>query len=110
MKYIAARIVLSGLALLMAIAPAPFEKWAWQRIAFGIIGLTGMVSTKTGIDKECEEQRLADVYDYEQKQYEKELNQVQRTLALEAARQQEAVRFGLQTQEARWIIKGLLSQ
>lgn len=98
MKHIAAKLVLSGLAILMAIAPVPFEKWAWQRIAFGIIGLGGVAVTKTGIDKESEEQRLADIYDYEQKQYEKELAQVERTLAIEAAQRQEAVRFGLQTQ------------
>lgn len=98
MKYIAAKLVLSGLAILVAIAPVPFEKWAWQRIAFGIIGLTGMTVTKTGIDKESEEQRLADIYEHEEKQHEKELNQVQRRLAIEAAQQQEAVRFGLQTQ------------
>lgn len=98
MKNIAAKLVFSGLAILMAIAPVPFEKWAWQRIAFGIIGLTGMVATKTGIDKESEEQRVADIYDHEERQREKEFKHVQRTLELEAAQRQEAVRFGLQTQ------------
>lgn len=100
MKHIAAKLVLSGLAILMAIAPVPFEKWAWQRIAFGIIGLGGMAVTKTDIDKESEEQRLADIYDHEQKQYEKELTQVERTLAIEAAQRQEAIRFELQTKMA----------
>lgn len=100
MKYIAAKLVLSGLAILMAIAPVPFEKWAWQRIAFGIIGLTGMAVTKTGIDKESEEQRVLDIYDFEQKKYDKELVEVQKRLAIEAAQRQEAIRFDLDTQVA----------
>lgn len=98
MKYIAAKLVLSGLAILMAIAPVPFEKWAWQRIAFGIIGMAGLAVTKTGIDKESEEQRVLDIYDFEQKKYDKELAEVQRRLAIEAAQRQEAIRFDLDTQ------------
>jgi len=100
MKHIAVKLVLSGLAILMAIAPVPFEKWAWQRIAFGILGLAGMVSTKSEIDREMEEQHLVDVQIFEEKLYERDLAQVQRGLALEAARQQEAIRFGLQTKMA----------
>ena len=96
-QHFAAKLTLSALTILLAIAPVPFEKWAWSRIGFGLLGLVGVASTKSKIDEEAEEQRVLDVYEFEQKQYEKELAGMQQGLALEAARQQEAVRFGLQT-------------
>lgn len=96
-QHFAAKLTLSALTILLAIAPVPFEKWAWPRIGFGILGLVGIASTKSKIDEEAEEQRVLDVCEFEQKQYEKELAGVHQGLALEAARQQEAVRFGLQT-------------
>ncbi|MEG3877668.1 DUF87 domain-containing protein [Microcoleus sp. herbarium7] len=96
-QHFAARLTLSAFAILLAIAPVPFEKWAWQRIAFGILGLIAVTSTKNKIDEEMDEQRLVDVQVFEEKQYERELTQVQQGLAIEAARQQEAVRFDLQT-------------
>ena len=96
-QHFAAKLTLSALTILLAIAPVPFEKWAWQRIGFGLLGLIGITSTKSKIDEETEEQRVLDIYEFEQKQHEKELVGMQQGLALEAARQQEAVRFGLQT-------------
>ena len=96
-QHFAAKLTLSALTILLAIAPVPFEKWAWQRIGFGLLGLVGITSTKSKIDEETEEQRVLDIYEFEQKQHEKELVGMQQGLALEAARQQEAVRFGLQT-------------
>jgi hypothetical protein len=100
MKHIAAKLVLSGLAILMAVAPVPFEKWAWQRVGLGILGLAGITSTKSKIDQEMEEQHLVDVQVFEEKLYERQLTELQRGLALEAARQQEAIRFDLQTKMA----------
>jgi hypothetical protein len=91
------QLTLSAFALLLAIAPVPFEKWSWQRIGFGILGLAGFVSVKPRIDTELAEQRLLDVSDFNDEQHFKALAEVEKMHALEAARQQEAVRFGLQT-------------
>jgi hypothetical protein len=102
----AAQMAASVFALLLAIAPVPYQKWGLARIVFNLFAFVNLGLTSRRLDKDLEEQQEIDVAIFEQQQMQKQIAQAKHDILIAGEVEQESIRIGLQTQRKKAQYEG----